>query len=1074
MRPKLYQIFFKRAAATVITSVGTRSAENNTISTVAENGADWDVTLSATASSGTAVGDTLNDEATSPQPWLITAIADDVLTVANHFGSGSPPDNSGTTQATTTRTYATITLAEADFDDTDMYVSGDAAEIRIFNDSTYDEAVVINGGGTVGLASVKFTVPTTDRHDGTAGSGARIVRTSATLYIVYLNSAATTTWEWMEIDGDSEWHGQGIFVKPTTGGDTVTTTNNLIHNIDRYQNDIDVTGIKLGSSAGVTHNCYNNIIYDMLNSTAGGTQHVSGISIAIAGSNVHNIHNNTTHNIVANNASGDVWNYRFSDDADHTLRNNIGTDPSGTTSGTKQCFEQASPSLATVSNNMASDASASGTGSIDSVTTADQFVSITPGSEDLHLKSGSDAIGAGTTVAGAETDINGYVRDSLTILFAWDIGPHQYYIESSIGTAQDFTTFTLWEADLSATAGSADSHSVVRPLNETFTEAVTINATIPAEITVSPLSANRHDGTEGTGATISGSVLLESSLPVTFEFMDCTGGSTSGVTSNSAQATIVRNCIIRDVTSNSGNGVFGNSSDRDLTIANCIIYNINGNNVAGLGARGISLVLLGTYTVYNNIIYNVNNTTGGAARDATGIFFYDNAPETLKNNIICDTLAPNGTATDYYVATPATADVDYNVASDTTASGANSIDSVVTADQFVSISAGSEDFHLKIGSDAVDAGVDLGATNNVNITADGIDRESFTPERWSMGAFIGPKEITQTVGTGHGDEDHATLALWDADLADATIYVDLDSPTASVSNDAFSNTGTLSDTSFTWTTVTIRPRVGDEGDGTPGSGPRFIANTDRIILVGSFGAAATVSLNGLEVEGSGSNARRLFYISTAGDIEVKKCMIHEADNSGDCYGLYIFSGAGSTTTIENTVIYDITSSAGNSYGLMAWDYSGDLIVYNTTSDNVTGTGNQYAYYTKDLAGNILKNCIGSNAGTLDFNINSPSNNDMDYNCSLDASASGGNSLASTNPSYTATGIGSEDYTLLGSSACADAGLTIGSITDDIKAVARPQGAGYSMGAYEVAASAGGGSLANRKSRLTNLVGGTLV
>jgi len=48
---------------------------------------------------------------------------------------------------------------------------------------------------------------------------------------------------------------------------------------------------------------------------------------------------------------------------------------------------------------MSSDATASdggGTGHVENVTTADQFVSTVSGSEDLHLKAGADAIGAAT------------------------------------------------------------------------------------------------------------------------------------------------------------------------------------------------------------------------------------------------------------------------------------------------------------------------------------------------------------------------------------------------------------------------------------------------------------------------------------------------------------------------------------------------------------------------------------------------------------------------------------------------------------------------------------------------------
>jgi len=86
-----------------------------------------------------------------------------------------------------------------------------------------------------------------------------------------------------------------------------------------------------------------------------------------------------------------------------------------------------SPSNATIDHNLASDTTASGTGSLDSKTAANQFVSTTGGSEDLHLKSGADAIDAGTdlgtTPSGVEIDIDGRDRDAEGD--TWDMGAHE-------------------------------------------------------------------------------------------------------------------------------------------------------------------------------------------------------------------------------------------------------------------------------------------------------------------------------------------------------------------------------------------------------------------------------------------------------------------------------------------------------------------------------------------------------------------------------------------------------------------------------------------------------------------------
>ncbi len=76
---------------------------------------------------------------------------------------------------TSSRDYSTITLWEADLDDTLIYSSGDDAVGECYNDSAFDETVEINGGLTVGLNTFTLTAATGEQHDGTEGTGVRIV-----------------------------------------------------------------------------------------------------------------------------------------------------------------------------------------------------------------------------------------------------------------------------------------------------------------------------------------------------------------------------------------------------------------------------------------------------------------------------------------------------------------------------------------------------------------------------------------------------------------------------------------------------------------------------------------------------------------------------------------------------------------------------------------------------------------------------------------------------------------------------------------------------------------------------------
>ena len=105
------------------------------------------------------------------------------------------------------RDYATITLWEADLDDGVIYSSGDDAVGECYNDGPFDESVTINGGGTVGLNSVTLSAASGERHDGTAGTGARIVRSTDVSTLLSISSSVETTFEWVELDANEQDRG---------------------------------------------------------------------------------------------------------------------------------------------------------------------------------------------------------------------------------------------------------------------------------------------------------------------------------------------------------------------------------------------------------------------------------------------------------------------------------------------------------------------------------------------------------------------------------------------------------------------------------------------------------------------------------------------------------------------------------------------------------------------------------------------------------------------------------------------------------------------------------------------------
>lgn len=310
---------------------------------------------------------------------------------------------------TTGRDYSTITAWEADLDNAGVYAAGDYAVGEAYNDSAFNESVTINGGGTVGLASVKLTVPESERHDGTAGMGARIVRSSISGTSILSSQRNNLTVEWLELTASAKKTSGDTFVGYTSGNYSTNTHHLLIHDFDSSTN-YAISGLSVTGTTPVSHN---NIVYDVKKS--GGTAgNATGIT---QDGDSAEFYNSTVFNMTSTSGNGVGISYNYT-----TVKNCIAMG-----AGTSDF----SGSNGTQSNNMSSDDTAPGTGSIgadDGVLTANQFVSTVDGSEDLHLKTGADAIDVGTdlgtTPAGVNYDIDNRDRDAQGD--TWDIGADEF------------------------------------------------------------------------------------------------------------------------------------------------------------------------------------------------------------------------------------------------------------------------------------------------------------------------------------------------------------------------------------------------------------------------------------------------------------------------------------------------------------------------------------------------------------------------------------------------------------------------------------------------------------------------
>ena len=298
------------------------------------------------------------------------------------------------------RDYSTMQAWEDDLDDTDIYSADDTAEGRCYKDSDFGATVLVNGGATVGLLKIILTAAVSDRHDGTAGTGVKVAGTGVNGGIITLNPGdRIMDCSFLEICNDSgnNFSKVGIDHKIVEG----VVRNSIIHNLN--SNNANARGIEntSGSGADKLPIVFNNIIYKITGNTT------QGIRANTSAVNKDSIYNNTVFSVDGTGIEGRSTNT--------AIKNNIAV----------SCGTDFVPNSAPSSHNLSSDTTAPGDDSLTEKTAANQFVSIASGSEDLHLKTGADAIGAGTNLSATFTDdIDGDTRPSSPS--AWCIGADEF------------------------------------------------------------------------------------------------------------------------------------------------------------------------------------------------------------------------------------------------------------------------------------------------------------------------------------------------------------------------------------------------------------------------------------------------------------------------------------------------------------------------------------------------------------------------------------------------------------------------------------------------------------------------
>ena len=342
--------------------------------------------------------------------------------------------------------------------------------------------------------------------------------------------------------------------------------------------------------------------------------------------------------------------------------------------------------------------------------------------------------------------------------------------EANSGDASHLTTF-----DLTGT-GAAANLTWVAYADGAFTAGANINGyttdathfitlTVAGSSQVASGTSQRHNGTAGTGVVLDGQDLVggvEVNDDYTqfewFEIIRTAGANgRAAATAKNATNVIFDHLLIHNYTTGFASYGIKGSDNSTFTVRNCIIYDggSSGIRLSGLTSTGI---------VQNCTVYGI----------AGNGIYQDDGTVTVTNSISM------GNTTDFNGGTQS-----YNLSSDATATGTGSLINKVAADQFVNITAGSEDLHLKTAADAIDTGTDLSGsfTDDIDddarpigaqwdIGADETSAAGSTLAVTSAVAEISPNDVvTSSTGNSFSYDIQATISGGDTGVDRVAITV---------------------------------------------------------------------------------------------------------------------------------------------------------------------------------------------------------------------------------------------------------------------------------------------------------------
>ncbi len=295
---------------------------------------------------------------------------------------GTPANIAGATVNSIRRAFNLLSTAEANstnpthLNTTDLVGNNIQLNWPCYNDGVMNNQVQISGYTTGPTNYIRLYTPTSSaevgvsqRHRGAFGTGFQISQTNQDIIQIYdayvrveglvIQATVTTT----------GWHG-GIQSYPTVGTNDVRISHNIIKGVVTAGNP--AYGIMFGTNSTDVHRVWNNVVYNFPN-----TGSENGLCIDID-KGIAYVFNNTVYNC-------QVGVIRYSSVAGSQVKNNVSINDAVNAAYTDYLYLGTAPA-AVQSNNVSSDATATGTGSqINKSAYATYFRNTTSGTEDLHL-----------------------------------------------------------------------------------------------------------------------------------------------------------------------------------------------------------------------------------------------------------------------------------------------------------------------------------------------------------------------------------------------------------------------------------------------------------------------------------------------------------------------------------------------------------------------------------------------------------------------------------------------------------------------------------------------------------------